>query len=114
MSVNVRKSVTEQGTINFEIDFYDETDAVVIPPAIDWTLTDDQGTIVNARHAVSVAVPAATINITLTGSDTAVLSTTDSLVRLLYLNWTYNSSLGAGLQGHEQVKFMIVDLKHPT
>ena len=112
MAINTRKIVNEQGTIDFEIDFYDETNTAVIPTSIDWTLTDDQGTIINARHAVAVAVPAATIHVTLGGSDTAVLSSTDSLVRLLYLRWVYNSSLGAGKEGHEEIKFLVKDLKH--
>jgi hypothetical protein len=112
MAITMRESVDQRDTVDFEVSFEDETHAAVIPTSADWTLTDDGGTIINSRHAVAIAVPAVTVHITIGGDDTDLLSSTGSLIRLLYVRWIYNSSLGSGKEGHKEIKFRIVPIKH--
>ena len=112
MAIIMRTVVDQRDTVDFEVSFEDETNTAVIPTSADWTLTDDEGTIINSRHAVSIAVPAVTVHITIGGDDTDLLSETDSLIRYLYVRWIYNSSLGAGKEGHSQVRFKITPIKH--
>lgn len=112
MAVNTRKSVTENGTIVLDVSFLDEDGIAVIPATIAWTLTDDVGTIINSRHAVSVAVPAAAIHIVITGDDAAILSDTDQGKRVVLLEWTYNSTLGAGLAATDEILFSVRDTVH--
>jgi hypothetical protein len=112
MAIIKRESVDQRDTVDFEVSFTDETDTAVIPTSADWTLTDDEGTIINSRHAVAIAVPAVTVHITIGGDDTDLLSSTDSLVRMLYVRWIYNSSLGAGKQGHKEIRFKIIPITH--
>jgi hypothetical protein len=80
------------------VSFYDEDGVAAIPTAIQWTLKDADLAVVNSRANVSVAVPAATINILLYEDDLA-LNDTDAEyeVRYLIVTATYNSTLGSGL-----------------
>ncbi|MFA5092087.1 MAG: hypothetical protein WC483_06080 [Candidatus Paceibacterota bacterium] len=112
MAINTRETVNERGTIDFTVSFFDETGASVVPNEIMWTLIDDSGTVINARLDVAVETPAATVHITPTGDDTEILSDTDTLVRFLCVDWTYDSSLGSDLEGHEELQFTVKALRH--
>jgi hypothetical protein len=112
MAINTRETVNERSTIDFEVSFYDETGAAVTPNEIEWTLTDDEGTVINSREDVSVTVPAATIHVTLSGDDCVILSETDSLMRLVHLIWFYDSSLGSDFEGNEEIMFKIKNIRH--
>jgi hypothetical protein len=114
MAINTRETVNERSTIDFEVSFYDETEAAVTPNEIEWTLTDDEGTIINSREDVAIETPAATVHITLSGDDCVILSETDSLVRKVHLSWIYDSLLGSDLEGHDEILFRIKDIRHVT
>jgi hypothetical protein len=89
--------------------FYDEDGGAVTPTAIHWTLKNLDGTVVNNRSGVAVAVPDTSIIIVLYGDDLAMTgvgartekvegeTVTVSEVRFLVVTATYNSTLGTGL-----------------
>jgi hypothetical protein len=79
--------------------FYDEDGVAVVPTAIHWSLQNSDGVVINSRSNVLVAVPAASVNIVLTGDDLALEDTdNESEVRRLVVASTYNSTLGTGLR----------------
>lgn len=97
----------EQSTIVVQVTFRDESGAEVAPIAAAWTLTNEYGVIVNSREDVALNLPAATASVVLTGDDLAMLGEMDTGKRLLLVEATYNSSLGAGLHLREEIEFMI-------
>lgn len=86
----------EGSTYVVTVPFTDEDGDPVVPTSIKWTLTDDEGGIVNAREDVAIAVPAATVEIVLSGDD---LPSPGDQMRSVYLTVeaTYDSALGSGL-----------------
>lgn len=60
------------------------------PTTMTWTLTDEDGTVINSRSAVSVSSPSTTNTITLTGDDLA-LSDVKKTRRIFTVTGTYNS-----------------------
>ena len=86
--------------------FADEDDAAATPTAITWTLTTPEGTVVNSRSAVSVP-PSSSVEIVLSGAD---LDYDTSNQRVLTIEATYDSTLGAGLPLKDEVWFSIINL----
>jgi len=87
-----------RSTYVVSVSFYDEDGVAAIPTAIQWTLKDGDLAVVNSRQNVSVAVPAAAVNIVLYEDDLA-LNDADAEyeTRYLIVAATYNSTLGSGL-----------------
>jgi hypothetical protein len=98
---------TEESTYVVTISFTDEDGDPVVPTAIAWTLTDNEGTVVNGRSAVSVAVPAASVEIVLQGADLVVADPAESVERRMIVRATYNSSLGIGLPLNDSCLFLV-------
>ena len=92
--------------------FKDEDGVLVVPTSITWTLTDESGTIINARENVAVVTPASAINIVLSGLDLAMQTgeTAGIVGRVITVNAVYNSTLGTGLPLKGEVKFYIDNL----
>jgi hypothetical protein len=110
MPIAIEKSVPEKGTIFFDISFYDEDGAPVIPTAITWTLTDERGAIINSRSAVSVAL-ASSITIALSGLDNQLIATWGDTGRhLLTIEAAYTSTHGAGMTLKEEIAFRVKSL----
>ncbi len=102
----------EESTAKLTISFTDEDDQVVTPNSINWTLTDDQGTIINSRDNESVAVPASTIIVGLSGDDLALQTgeTGNYVYRIFTIEAVYNSSLGSNLPLKDSLKFAVRNL----
>ena len=66
----------------------------VIPSAITWTLSDEDGTIINSRKQVAVGTPASTITIMISGDDLEILDAV-KLKRILTIEATYDPGTGA-------------------
>ena len=97
----------EQSTFAVEISFTDEEGAALIPNSgLTWTLTDKEGTVINARQDVAIT-SASTVTVVLSGGD---LNTDDGNYRVLTIEGTYNSSLGNNLPLKDQAEFYISDL----
>lgn len=95
----------EESTYVITVSFTDESGAAVAPNAgLAWTLTDINGTIINARSAVAIT-PAESVDIVLSGDDLALSG--DNAQRLVTVQGTYDSSLGADLPLKEEVHFTV-------
>lgn len=99
----------ERSTIAIRAQFTDEAGDALVPVTLAWTLTDADGTVVNARSAVSVT-PAATVVIVLTDADLSLAAPLAGTTRYLLIEGTYDSDLGTGLALRDQVAFTISDL----
>lgn len=102
----------EQGTYVVNCSFKDEDGEDVIPTSIKWTLTTVGGEVVNERSDVSVASPAASVDLVLSGADLQLLSHKESFSsRILTIKALYNSSLGNGLPLNKAVRFKVRNLR---
>ena len=88
--------------------FKDSTATLVVPDSITWSLTNYDGTVINSRSAVAVAVPASSINIVVSGDDTDFV---DGQGRVLTVKAIYDSATdGNNLPLNEECKFEIEGL----
>lgn len=110
-SVETSLVVQEKSTCVVKVDFEDEDGDPVVPSAITWSLMTKAGTAINSRTAVAVAVPAATIYITLSNLDLAFQTgESGSVVRFLLVQATYDGTYGSALPMKDTYKFLIEDL----
>lgn len=103
----------ERSTIGIRAQFTDEVGSAMVPLTLAWTLTDENGAVVNSRSGVSVT-PASTVVIVLTNLDLSLASPLSGTTRYLLIEGTYNSDLGTGLSLRDQVAFEIDDLVKVT
>lgn len=99
----------ERGHIFIDLSFKDEDGTAVVPNAIAWTLTDSSGVVINNRSAVAVS-PLASVTIIVSGDDLAIGADGDQ-VRLLLVEWNYDSTVGNGVPDKTEIRFTIEDLK---
>lgn len=102
----------EKSTYVITANFKDEDGQDVIPTAASWTLTDEDGAVINSRSAVAISPLAATVNIVLTCADLALDSgfAGDAQTRIVTVEAVYTSSLGAGLCLKSACKFNVENL----
>ena len=102
-------TATESSTYIVNATFTDEEGDPLTPTSLTWTLTDDEGNVINSRSAVVVSSPASSNDIVLSGDD---LDPGDSeQADLIFTtNATYNSSLGSGLPLVAQCKIPVSGL----
>jgi predicted NAD/FAD-dependent oxidoreductase len=110
--VTLTKHAKEKSTYIITASFTDEEDDSVVPVTIDWTLSTAKGTVVNSRSDVAIAVPAAEVEILLSGDDLQILSDeVNQAVRLFTVNATYDSVLGTDLPLKGSIRFIIDNLR---
>lgn len=102
----------EEGAYSIALTFKDEAGTALIPTTLTWTLTDEAGTVINSRTAVSLT-PAATTKVVMSGNDLTVTDTKKRR-RIVTLNGTYTSTYGTGLPLTEEIRFTIRDMKKVT
>ena len=101
----------EESSAVISVAITDENDVAAIPVTLSWTLTDVNGAVINSRENVSVAVPAATNYIALSGDDLAITENTHSVVRVFTVEGTFTSALTGGtLPFKDSVRFEIKNL----
>ena len=107
-------TANEKGTIVITCVFTDEDGDAVVPNTISWTLTDGAGDVVNSREQVSVAVPASTTNIVMSGDDLELEATDTSqyIDRYFLIEAAYNSTYGTDLPLRDSAYFKIENLKY--
>lgn len=100
----------EEGHIAFDCQFYDETGETVTPDTVQWTLTDTNGRVITTQTGIT---PATTITILITGEQLAL---PDPLLikRHCLVEWTFTSTLGAGIPDKNQIEFNIQELTAVT
>jgi len=107
MPIQLSERAVDGGTFAVTVAFDDEDNSPVTPNTVKWTLLNREGGVVNERDAVD-ATPGETVTVLLTADD---LRYADGDIRHLVFDWTYDSSLGSGLTGREQVTFVIEDIR---
>jgi len=105
MPIQLEEKATEGSTLAITVRFYDETGALVVPTAANWTLLDAQAAVVNARDAVAITPLASSVTIVLHGADLIVGD--NGNWRDLVIQSTYDSTLGDDLECNESVHFGI-------
>jgi hypothetical protein len=111
MATALTVTPVEEGTLGVTADFYDDAGSAVTPTSMTWTLTDENGTIINSREDVAVGALAASITITLSGDDLLILSSSDEGLRYITFEGTYDSTaLGSGLPIKAVASFYIENL----
>ncbi len=95
----------EEGAGTIGVAFADEDADAEIPTAVEWSLYDEDGNIVNSLSAQS-ETPATTIYVNLDGADLA-LPESKKPWRTLFVDATYNSTYGTGRHLIDNLTFMI-------
>ena len=112
MPLTLSTHAMEKSSYIITATFTDEDGDAVIPATIKWTLSTAKGVIVNGRENVAVAVPAAEVEVLLSGEDLKILSgEVNQAVRLFTVNATYDSALGIGLPLKGAIRFIVEDLR---
>jgi hypothetical protein len=108
MATRLRKVAKEQGTYIVRYSFLDENEEPASPNALAWSLLRDGATVVNERDSVELD-PDTTVTIVLSGDDLARWPD-DSGERRLFLQGTYDSTLGSDLPYTDELLFSVEDL----
>lgn len=114
MPTALATAAIEKSTYAVPIVFLDDVGATTVPLTATWSLTDDRGVVVNSRSAVAVSPLASTATIVLSGADLAISASYNGRRRHLLIEYTYTSSLGAGLPGKDVAVFDVLDLAGVT
>lgn len=111
MPVELTTHAIEKSTFVITAAFTDEDGTSVAPQTATWTLSDDGGTIINSREQVEISSPTSSEDIVLSGDDLALQTGETNLgTRVLTIEATYNSDLGAGLPLNGSVIFTVDNL----
>jgi hypothetical protein len=88
----IEEMADEGSSFYLQFSFYDEQipAQAFVPDTLFWSLTDMHGNAINSRSAVTVAVPASTLSIALTGADLAILGN-DIGARIITIWGTWTS-----------------------
>jgi len=110
MPTNLVTKAVEQSTYIITASFTDAAGVAVVPNSINWTLTDAGGSIVNGHDDTSIAIPAASVDIVLSGNDLTCPHGRDRSLILL-LEALYDSTEGSSLPMRDQVRFTVQNLQ---
>lgn len=112
MPTNLNITANEESALVVTCVFRDEDSNLVVPDTITWTLTTATGDIINGRDAVSVASPASSIEILLSGDDLQITETGGGVAyeRRITIEATYTSDLGVGIPLTAEAKFLLSNL----
>lgn len=108
MAILSEKAI-EKSTYVITASFTDKAGNAATPDSIKWTLSHKDGTVVNSRSQVTVASPASSVDIVLSGLDLAITSGTPNL-RLVTVEAVYDSTEGTDLPLKQQCEFEIIPL----
>ena len=102
----------EKSTYIVTLTFTDEDNDPVTPATGTWTLTDEDGTVINSREDEVISSLDTSVDVVLSGDDLAVSDgfTGKSEWRIFTFEGTYNSDLGVGLPLRDQLKFPVYNL----
>ena len=113
MPVKIDTHAREENSYTITCQFSDEDGTTGTVETLTWTWTDMDGNVINGRDGVSVSPTMTTETITLTPTDTTIISGQNNK-RLFLVEWTYDSDYGTGLYGKKDAIVTIDNLKHIT
>lgn len=96
----------EQSTFGIVAAFTDEAEAPMIPNVLTWSLLNGEGAVINGRSAIPIT-PAASVTIVCSGAD---LVASEGSTRVVLIEATFDSDLGADLPLRDTVTFQIANL----
>jgi len=113
---SISEAVNEKGTAVIEVRFVDEDGQAVTPKTGTYTLTDDEGNVVNSRQDVAISNLASSVNIVLSGDDLQISSGFSGSAdwRILTVEITYDSNYGTDLPQKDTLKFAVNNLTAVT
>jgi len=102
----------EKSTYVVTLAFKDEDNDPVTPATGTWTLTDEDGTVINSREDEVISSLDTSVDVVLSGDDLAVSAGFSGVSekRIFTFEGTYNSDLGAGLPLRDQLVFPVFNL----
>lgn len=100
----------EGSTYIIRATYYDDNGTAVTPDSVTWTLTDGDGIIVNSREDVSIVSPS-TYNDIVLGEDDLRCKSNQDEVRVLVMEYVYDSTSGSNLVGKAQVSFVVHNMQ---
>ena len=106
----IKETATEQSSFKVTATFYDESGNAVAPDTMLWTLTDDDGSIINSRENVSIAAPTSSESILLSGDDLAVDGNVKTKRKITYQGTYTSAEFGAGLPLKDEATFFIIPI----
>lgn len=101
---------SENGTFGVRVGFKDDNGDAIVPTSIFWKLSTEAGEVVNNRSAESVAVVSSSITIVLSGADLAIISGTDTGIRVVTVWGIFNSDLGSNLPYTGEARIIVENL----
>jgi len=111
MPVLLETHAKEKGTYGIVATFKDDAGNAVAPDTATWTLTDEDGTVINSREDVEISSPESSETVVLSGDDLQIQSKeSGDVVRVFTIEATYTSSLGSGLPLNGSCRFVIDNL----
>ena len=110
MTISVKPN--EKGTAIVTFTFTDEDGEAVVPATSAWQLMKTDGTIINSRSFANCSFIGS--EIVLSGDDLAIFGPSDSGVRIIAFQGTYDSSSGSGLRLNDEERFTIEKLVSQT
>ena len=87
--------------------FTDEDGVAVIPDSINWSLFDPDGAIVNSKEEVSVAVPAASVDILIEGENNLY---SGGYKRTFVIEAVVDLAAGNNQDSNESATYQILDI----
>lgn len=102
-------TVNEESTLVVLCEFLDEDGLAVTPTSASWTLTDEDGNVVNSRSAVALSPSVGSATVVMTGADLAMTPGHNGKRKLL-VEALYNSTRGTGLYLKKEYAFSITNL----
>ena len=114
MPATLTTNAVERSTYVVTAAFTDKAGAAVTPDSIAWTLSDENGRIINSRSSVAIVVMAASVDIVLSDKDLALSGAKDNGGRILTLVVVYDSTEGLNMPLKDQVAFRILPLLKVT
>lgn len=110
MTTITLEEAVEQSTYVLNIAFADEDKSPITPNSATWTLTDDEGTVINSKDAVPITELSANKDVVLSGNDLAIKDAYYGNTRVFLVEYVYDSSLGNDLPAKTQAYFDIENL----
>lgn len=111
-TVNLRivTKVKERSEITFQMTFAQGDGSALVPKDIKWSLSTDDGTIVNSRRDEDIATPAAVVNVKLWGDDTALIDGIESVTRAFTIRALYDDAPDIDIEVNNEILFDIDEI----
>ena len=108
----LEKIAEEEGSYFIKFNFRDENEDAVVPTSIKWTLTTNDGEVVNSRSSVDVTSPTAEWWLALSGEDLQLLEQKASYSwRIVTIKALYDSTHGDDMPLNKAVRFKVRNLR---